>query len=228
MRIHQHLQLVVLLLLFFIGHQIQAQTLEFNGNYSKNKLIDSYNDFSEYSVEDGYAFRFAIDDLYLSIDDHLLDSVRLRFAINLDHYKTYFDVYDGGMGGGTTYKADVSKTILSITAFPFNFRVFKFVDINLGLEYGFLIHDSFSGEYSSWQMNASSEHEELDDGDINVNSDQYLGLRSRIAFNIPLKKGFQITPQVSLYRGFLNDFKSINSRAKSYRYFIGMGIRKKL
>lgn len=229
MRIHKHLQLVVVLL-FFTGLQTQAQTLELSENYSKNKFItlseEDPHSSSEFSVESGSALRLAIDDIYIAMDDHLLDSVRLRFVISLDHYKS--DVYasSGGMGSNHTYAGKVSKTILSITAFPINFRVLKHLDINVGVEYGFLIHDSFSGTSNGWALGSPNYEENSED--VNINQEQYLGLRSRIAYNIPIIKGFEITPQVSLYRGFLNDFKSIDSDVKSYRYFIGLGVRKKL
>ena len=55
-----------------------------------------------------------------------------------------------------------------------------------------------------------------------------VGLNARVAYYIPMQKGWSLVPQYQIYAGFSNEFKDIESETRSIRHYLAIGLAKRL
>lgn len=56
--------------------------------------------------------------------------MNFRFAIGVNRSETKFHYRSGGQGGGVSTGAETNKTVLTLEAFPFNFKLLKHLQMN--------------------------------------------------------------------------------------------------
>jgi hypothetical protein len=60
------------------------------------------------------------------------------------------------------------------------------------------------------------------------NAAMYFGLRSRIAYDVPLGKSIVLSPQFNYYFGLTPEFSEFPRETRSMRLYVCLGIKKKL
>lgn len=202
-----------------------SQSIEVMGGLTRNVLFDKHNNSghysSSYTSESGYSFGIGIEDVKV-------DWLTLRFTLSYDKYGGKLKASDGSMAGGYTTNADIDKSIISAGIYPFNFKLFKKLDLNLGFEYARLISESFSGVRYGWMIGEPDWSANLEDSYDKYSATNYFGLRVRLAYDINITEEIIVSPQYSFYRGFSSEFIEFPRETRSNRHYFCIGIQKKL
>ena len=169
--------------LIFSG-TMYAQNTEITTGYIQNNFFDFekdevYNN-SNYSSRGGFGLEIGIDEI-------MIDSVKLRFTLGYSKYSGKIRNYSGGKGSGTTTRANVHKSIVSLGFFPLNFKILDRIDLNFGVEGSMLLHERFSGNNSSWNIIGGGT-QNLDE-DERFNARFYAGACGRLAYCKYQRKG---------------------------------------
>jgi hypothetical protein len=53
-------------------------------------------------------------------------------------------------------------------------------------------------------------------------------MNARIAYAIPMPKGWFLIPQLQLFVGFSDEIRVVSSRTKSVRHYLGIGFARKI
>lgn len=225
----------IIIILFAVSSSLQslAQNLELNAGVNHNIFYQSHRGDTPYQnfylPYNGYQIGIGINDVPF---DTLLN---LRFTLNYVNYGGVFRVSDGGLGGGVDFYGSIRKSVLSLGVYLLNVKICKRIDFNLGLEVSRFVYEKIGGanSWTSSQMGSGSDPGTMYSGKISdkyhpFSSKGYVGLVARIAYPIPLKRGYSIVPQGGLYYGGLStEFIPIGN-TKSFRQFFSLGIQKSI
>lgn len=217
-------KLIILLIFTSSLKTFGQKSIEFFGGYCKNNFHDYMKDEGHYQSSyelgnNGYSVGIGIEKIQV-------DWLTMRFTLRYDKYDGEILASDGGLGGGYTTKANIDKSLLTLGLFPVNLKVVKAVDINIGLEISRLIHESISGTASGWLMGQPNWSEDLNDRYDRYNNLLYIGLKSRIAYDLKLRNDLYISPQYQIYYGISNEFEEFPEATKSIRHYFCIGIEK--
>jgi hypothetical protein len=213
-----------LLLLSF--NSVFSQKLEFNGGVLHNNFYGGRTEghaYQEYKPGGNYCFSFFYDDVKI-------DSLKLKFKFGLTYsnYSGYLLTRDGGMGGSNTTSKTVTLNTLSLVFYPLNFRVFKHLRIDFGLQVSMLLSLKQQGYTSSWQMGQPSTHIDFDEKRLASMANKSFGITNRIAYEFQLNDNWMIIPQVNFYLDS-PPFKLSNEvKVHSFRQSFNVGISRKL
>lgn len=211
-------------LLFLNSLILFSQNIELIGGGSYNSFFEFHKDeghyITSYQPEWGCMFKVAIDDIKF-------EEQGLRFTLGYVNYGGKINAYNGGLGGGSRTLADVNKSVLSLGIYPFNFKILKRIDFNLGVEVSGLLHETFSGIIYSWTMGESTSIV-LEERYEKYSTSFYIGLQARLAYDIKIVEGWAISPQYSYYLGLSKEFVKFPTAARSMRHYFCIGIQRAL
>lgn len=177
---------------------------------------------SEYTNGKGY-------DIVIAVEDVSVDWAKMRFSLAYEHYDGELYVRSGGLGGGGSKSAEFRKSLLSACIFPHGFTIKKKLDLQIGLQLSWLLHEEFSGKSASWSsIPYTGGSSTLEDSYDHYNSAFYIGLVGRVAYNIKIAESIYIFPQYSFYFGLSPEFREPPTETRSMRHFFGIGIEKRL
>lgn len=219
------MKLIISLIICLNSIFVFGQNIELFGGPNKNIFHDNLENDGHYSSSYNSAFGYSAG---IGINDIKIDWLSLRFTLCYDRYGGKIDVSDGGLGGGTTIKADIDKSLVSLGLFPINFTVLKKIDLNLGFEVSRLIGETFSGELSGWQTGKLGWSYDLNDKYDRISELTNYGIRARIAYNFTISESIVIVPQYSFYYGLGYEFNESLATTKSMRHYLSIGIEKKI
>jgi hypothetical protein len=159
-----------------------------------------------------------------------IHSLPLLFSLQFDHYSGTFQASDGGLGGGYATTADIHKSVLSLGIYMLNFRAKNRLDLNFGVDVSARIQDGFNGTHYFWMGGSPpvSELSDLQEKYNRFNAAMSVGLRSRIAYDVPLGRSLVLSPQFQYYFGLTPEFHEFPTKTRSMRFYLCLGIKKKL
>lgn len=205
----------------FFWETSKAQKIEIFGGPNWNKFYDQKkNSHLVSSYTPGLGFSFGI-----GIDSFRKERFQYRLSLQMDNYTGKLISTANYSGSGSTVKARVNKTILSFGFFPVNLRFRNMLDINFGLEYSRLVHQSYIGIADTWDLQFSRSSNSYDLSKQHISYKNYYGLKSRIALDLIIWKSISISPQYLIYFGS-NEFKRFSLGTRSVRHSICIGIKK--
>lgn len=188
-----------LLTLFVVGYS-HGQQFEFNMGLLENKFYD----WDGYWPTD-YGIYTSGANFYAGVSFHKIIVEDLHFGVNINYerFGGNLSMFTGGRGGGRSVNADVSKSIMAISLFPFNKRILKNLHIRLGFTFSTLLSERYSGtEKFSIHSDPSSNTEERLENKYKTLSNRFVfGVRGLIFYDIPLNETLYISPQYSYYQG---------------------------
>lgn len=200
---------------------LYAQNTEITAGYIQNNFFDFEKDevynSSNYSSKGGFG-------LELGIDEVMIDSIKVRFTLSYSKYSGKIRNYSGGKGSGTTIRANVHKSIVSLGFFPLNFKILDRIDLNFGVEGSMLLHERFSGSNSSWNIIGGGGTQDLGEAE-RFNARFYAGACGRLAYEIHWSEHIIISPQYSFHLGLTQEFEDYSTETKSMRHFFGLGVQ---
>lgn len=174
---------------------------------------------SEYTGQHGYSFGIEMKDL-------AFDTVfNYNFAINYQNYGGQFEARNGGLGGSTADKGDITKHIVSLEFYPFCLKIKKHFRLNFGVTYNVLLSHKLTGVRSWWYGMAPG----LNTGTISLNDLQnYVkartwGLNSSIGYEFNFGK-ITLETRYVFFFGVSNEFLIFQSPAKSMRHSLVLSI----
>ncbi|MBW6490654.1 MAG: hypothetical protein K0B15_05595 [Lentimicrobium sp.] len=216
-----------LLILFLIAgsFNVFGQNIEIIGGLNHNVFHD-YNNSEDHFVstyKPGLGFCAGI-----RLDSVKVDWMNMSFALQFDQINGELKARNGGLGYGHHTNAKINKSIISLGIFPLNFSIFRRIDLNIGLEISGLINESITGTVSGWSMGGSNWS-----SDINEKYSRYcslicVGLKGRIACDIPVTNTIYIAPQYSYYHGLTKEFDEFPEETRSMRHYFCIGIKKRI
>ena len=215
---------LILILVLMSCLTLYSQNIEFAIGLNKNNFFDFINggpQTSSYTSDLGFVGQIAINDIKA-------DWLQLRLTLSFERYSGKLKASQFGQAGGSETIADIDKSLLSFGFFPVNFQILKRININVGFEMSGLIHEKFEGTYSVWSIGVPYWSTELSDMYDKYSSRIYLGLKSRLAYDIKLTDNLIISIQYSFYYGLSNEFIEPPEQTKSVRHYFCIGIQKKL
>ena len=121
-------------------------------------IIEGFNrnSFYDFIENDGiYHSSYISSYAYVSkigIDNIKTKKSTLRFTLSYENYGGTVQAGEGGVGSGSDTYLEINKSIVSLAVFPFNFKLFKKIDLNFGFEFSRLFNESFKGNRSGWHF----------------------------------------------------------------------------
>lgn len=215
---------LILLILFLTLTQLYGQRMEVFVGGNKNTFYDRSDQLHSSSYSPAYGFSAGV-----GIDSLVSGIFKTRLTLQFDSYGGYLEVSSGGTSGAQHIQANVRKSVLSLTYFPFSFRFWKKLDFNFGLEYSRLIQEKFSGTESGFNPYSPGYKFDLTEKYNRLSTKATIGLKVRLAYDFYLSKTLAICPEYMSYIGLSPEFEvGPASNLKSFRQFACIGIRKKL
>ncbi len=212
-------------LLFLNSLVLFSQNLEVIGGVNYNRFFNFKEETphfsSTYNTDLGYVIKFAIDDIKF-------EGQKLRFTLGYEKYGGEVQVNDGGLGGGYGVNTEINKSVLSLGIYPFNFKILKRIDFNLGIEVSGLLNETYKGTSGGWQAGEPNVNIDLNEKYDRFSSWMYIGISARIAYDIKIAENWAISPQYSYYLGLSNEFIEFPEFTKSMRHYFCIGIQKTL
>jgi len=200
---------------------IFGQNIGFSGAYCANHYYDfKKNDghfITEYKNGSGYSLNINLDSIILGKD-------QFRFSLHFLKYDGSIMTRDGGLAGGVSTKADITKYILGLTIFPININVWKELVINMGGDLNYLIYTNASGIKTEWGLGNPTKIENLEDRTIDIYNEFNLGIVTRIGYNIKVYKHWYLVPEYNFYFGLTNEFNKVEANVKSVRQYFTLGL----
>lgn len=207
-----------LFLVFFTASNVHSQKFDFFGGPTLTKFYDLQNDApynrSTYSSDLGFFIGLGIEDL--DVDD-----LQLRLSISYEYISGNVEARTGGIGGGRTTRAQLSKSQIGIGISPFELK-FKKLRIETGVRIYFLLKENFSGTTTVSAGNAP-ETIDLKEDTKSFNSRINGGIYSKLKYDIKTSETQSISPFYSFYLGISNEFKMFPKATKSMRHRFGLG-----
>lgn len=202
-----------------------SQSIELIGGVNRNNFFTYQEETAHFSSSytPGYGYTIQI-----AIENVKVDWITARFTLSVDKYGGELDATDGGLGGAWTTKAKIDKSIFSLGVFPFNFKIANRIDLNLGFEVSGLIHETFRGTKSGWQMGQSYWSYDLNDKYDRYSSNLYFGLNGRVAYDFNIYDKWAISPQYSYYYGLMDEFVEFPKKTRSMRHYFCIGLQRKI
>lgn len=212
---------IVTLTLPTYGQKIELYTgALYNNFYDLNNSDHHYS--SVYSNKWGYSIGVAIDSLKFK-------QQTLRIGMQYDIYSGNMYAKGGSMGGGYSVDGQIQKEIISLSIYPINIRrLIKRMQLSIGFTGSILIHESFSGDYSSWNMSQGSSSSRIEDNYDSYSSNITYGIQSLINYQIPISEELKIVPQYSFYCGLSKELIEFPYAMKSIRHYFTIGLRKNI
>ena len=206
---------LLLLLAFYCTSLLHSQKMDVFVGTNYNLMFDfaekGVHYYSAFEEDFGYAVSLGYENSRSSF----------RSMLRLDSYKGSFEASDGALGSGYSTETNYSKTILSLGLYPVKIKVFPRLDINLGMVFSVLLHDSLDGDYTIWTVGQPSKVYPLDN---DYSSDLYFGAEARFAYQFPISYNVTLIPQYMAYFGVTNEFTEFPEKVKSLRNFLGVGL----
>jgi hypothetical protein len=214
----------VILFLFISITIIQAQRQEITLGINHNHFYDFRKKARNFESKDGLGAS-----LGLSIDNMEAKKFPYRATVKFDRYRGQVDIFNGGLGGGSTLNADVTKNMIAIGLYPLNFSLKHVLDFNIGVEFNALILENAEGQYAYYQGGSPpiSYNKPLT-GATKASNRFGIGLIARVAYYIPIQKGWFLVPQYQIFSGTTNEFKDVGSETRSLRHYLAIGLARKM
>lgn len=216
---------IAALVLFVSITTVWAQRQEITLGVNRNRFYDFHQKAKHFESTD----QFGIS-LGWSIDNVETKKFPYRLTVKLDRYRGVVNIFNGGLGGGVTLGADVTKNMIAIGLYPLNFRIKRVLEFNVGVEVNALILENIKGNLYYYQGGSPpiSYTTTLDDGATRVSHSIGVGLNARVAYYIPIQKGWSLVPQYQIFSGISDEIKIIQSETRSIRHYLAIGFAKKL
>jgi hypothetical protein len=218
------LKLLFHLLFFAFSSSLLAQKIEFSGGVNHNMFTNglTYTDDiytnSSYSSGNGFG-------VYVALDSLRYEFMVYRFTLGFEQYRGGFDVSTGTKAGSTHHVGDVVKSKIMLGVYPGNFR-FNNWDLNLGVEFGFLVDERVTGTSTTWSYTLPEEQVSELGNEGNLSSNFSLDLKMRLAYDFYFGHDLAVSPILSINYGF-NEFNDL-LQEQSLRLFFGVGVEKTL
>jgi hypothetical protein len=155
------------------------------------------------------------------------DRTKLRLAFLFDFYQGSLSASNGTLAGGWVADAAVQKSTVGLAVYPFNRRLFKVLDLNLGLMWSALLSDLNTGSSSFSVFGIPPTNHNLSDPAVRFNKTGYLGLVSRVAYQTQISPKLDLNAQINSYFGLGNEFIIFPKYTKSMRCSVGLGLKYK-
>ncbi len=208
-----------------ISTSLFSQNIEFTTGVNSNNFYNSPTaaDIGNYSssFSSGLGYHFGV-----GIENVMVDWLNLRFTLGLDSYSGDIDARWGGQIGGNEVNAEIQKTVLSLGVYPINFKVKNTLNLNFGVEFSGLIHESMKGTKGSWGILPYTS-EDLAES-TSYNRKMNFGFAGRLAYDIKLSEEYALSPQYGFYLGLTDEFDEFPEDVSSYRQYFSIGIQKAL
>jgi len=208
---------IIFFLFVLISSTAHSQKIELYTGTLKNHFYDTNKEdphyASSYSGDCGYSLGFAIDSL--KFEWHTL-----RVAAQYDNYSGRMFARSGGLGGSYAIDGQINKHILALSIYPINIRkLLQNMQLSIGFTGTFLLKETFSGEYSGWNINEGAYSGSLNDKYSSYSTAFTFGVQSMINYRLRISDGFEIVPQYSLYLGLSKELINMPTDMKSIRHY---------
>jgi len=202
-------------------HLLAGQSVEFGGGVNRNSFFDLQKEDGHFRTEYDAGIGHA---MFFSLEDSLFNDLFVKAIFSLDNYNGSLAVTNGGLGtSGATY-AEVSKTTLGVSFFPFNRRFLRSGWLNFGINCNLLLDQKMIG-YRNWSQLGNIGGNEL----LDINSNKYenkftFSITGRVAYKIDISNALQMVPQYIFNLGLSQEFRNLQSKTKSLRQTVAIGI----
>jgi len=122
---------------------------------------------------------------------------------------------------------DINKLVLSLDAFPLNFRFLRNFYVNIGSSCSCLLMDLTTGYEEQSQMSDYS-YWVIEKGTWDKSKRITVGMTGRLSYSIPLSNNWYIMPQVSCYLGLISEFKSTVMKGRTFKPYLEIQLNRKL
>lgn len=214
---------ILIFFLIFCAQVLDGQSTELGGGVSKYyfALQDDHRSSNYANTNLGLNFFVSVDEVKFGWKE--LENVNFRFTLGINRSNGEFFQRSGGQAGGTFTTARTQKTVLTLDVYPFEFKLFKFIDVNIGVKYLRALSSQASGSRSNFGLAGNSERE-LDGGVILKNQ---VGPTVRVAYKIKISEEMHLIPQYHYYFALSKEFNADIATKRVQNHFLGIGIQQK-
>lgn len=202
-----------------------GQQIGFSGGYCTNQF---YNFIEEGGhtlalYQDGTGYRFNIN-----LDNIRLDTIALRVSVHFEKFTGALMTSDGGQGGSSTTKAEIEKSVIGISLFPINIRIFKELKLSLGGELSYVVGSEVTGSRTITSITAPWSYSNLHDNQADFFKTFTFGIIGRVAYNFKLYQNYYLVPEYNFYLGLTREFDDTEIYTYSRRHLYMLGIAKRI
>lgn len=199
-----------------------GQNIGFSGNINRNCLFGYKQEGNHFESKEspGYGFSFG-SCIYIKMDSFM----PLKIFITLDNYKGKIYIKYGDLGSSSETDATFDKYTLGIGIYPGNFKIFKKVQIGVGGECNFLIHNNTTGYH--WSSIAGiGTYTRIGKDSLKIDYNLIFGLSCQISYDLKISNSWFISPFYKFYLGMTGEFNIIDGY--SIRQSLGIAFMKQL
>lgn len=195
----------------------QRLSLGVGGGWSRfyNYPSESYRFHSNFETGKAFAIVLSFDEFTSE------DYIPVRFALTLESYEGRLRVGDGGLGYSNRLTADARKTILGFVYFPLNFRFFRNIEINFGIQGSIVLSHKIYGDLSHWEIIYGGSVMDLEDDD-SVVKPWSIGIPARLGYSFKITQDLLVTPYYTFYWGLADEFRNVVFEVKTMRHLLGI------
>ncbi len=204
---------------------VSGQQIGFSGGYCTNQFYNFIEEGGHTSAlyQDGTGYRFNIN-----IDNIGLDSIPIRISVHYENFTGGLTTSDGGMGGGSTTRAEIEKSSLGLSLFPINIRIFKELKLSVGGELSYLVGSEVTGSRKITSISAPGSYTNLHDNQTAFFKAFTFGVIGRVAYNFKIYQNYYLVPEYNYYLGLTREFEDTEIYTYSYRHLYMIGIAKRI
>ncbi len=204
----------------FLPQKAQCQSLGIYAGIGQ----PSYTDYKQEALEGAPSYsnkgKWATRYGFLGTSHLFKSRYWIKVGLGIETVKSNLLVTSSPLPKNFTSDIQIEKSSVQFALYPFNFRIFKHAEINIGYEFNFLLNQNVSGiRYRSQDFAQLSDiSSEVKD----MNQQTTSGIRVNAAYAFFLAKGFSISPEYAAYFGIQNEFDKVWTNAKRIHQYIGV------
>jgi hypothetical protein len=147
-------------------------------------------------------------------------------SVRYDHY--HVDLYTGsdytGLGGGSSTRADISRSVIGLALYPLNISFREKLHFSVGPEVGFKIHSKTDGKKAYWMMGQKGHTYHIENDSMKINKEFFAGISGSAAYFFPVNERIKISTHLRIYYGITDEFKNLQSQLRMIRFSLEAGI----
>lgn len=216
---------IAILLLITAISSARAQIHEYTIGVNRNHFYDFQRSAEQFQTTDRYGYAVG-----WSFSDRLRKKFPYRVTVQQERQSGKVKIFNGGLGGGVSLDADIVRHVIAVHLYPLNFHIKQRLECNVGVALNVLMFEHATGSYQYRQGGSPpvGSTKDLEDDFGKISSAFGAGMNARIAYAIPMPKGWFLIPQFQLFVGFSDEIRVVSSRTKSLRHYLGIGFARKI
>ncbi|MBP9133186.1 MAG: hypothetical protein KBF75_04105 [Saprospiraceae bacterium] len=204
----------------FLPQKAQCQSLGIYAGIGQ----PSYTDYKQEALEGAPSYsnkgKWATRYGFLGTSHLFKSRYWIKVGLGIETVKSNLLVTSSPLPKNFTSDIQIEKSSVQFALYPFNFRIFKHAEINIGYEFNFLLKQDVSG--IRYRTQDYAQISDISNEVKDMNKKTTSGVRVNASYAFFLTKNMSVSPEYSVNFGLQNEFNKIWTKAKIVQHFLGI------